>query len=60
MKLAAVIDRNKPRDLYDTYHLFKYFDDIDEIILKKSTIFYLSLNNIFEIDKSNFTGIKIR
>ena len=58
MKLAAVIDRNKPRDLYDTYHLFKYLDDIDEIILKKSTIFYLSLDNIFEIDKSTFNGIE--
>lgn len=58
MKIAALIDRNKPRDLYDVDYLFNHFFDIDLDMLRKSIIFYLSLDDVFSIDKKLLERIK--
>ena len=52
MKIAALIDRNKPRDLYDVDYLFNHLFNIDLDTLRKSIIFYLSLDGVFGIDKN--------
>lgn len=57
MKIAALIDRSKPRDLYDINYLFSNLKDIDLAILRKTTIFYLSLDGIFKIDELLYSGI---
>lgn len=58
MKIAAVIDRSKPRDLYDTDQLFKNLNDMDINMLRKAAVFYLSLDCIYKIDETTFNGIK--
>lgn len=52
MKIAALIDRSRPRDLYDTDYLFKNLKNIDSDILRKAMIFYLSLDGIYKLDKT--------
>lgn len=44
MKIAALIDRLKPRDLYDVYRIIK-LSDFNELIYQ-SAIFYLGLDKI--------------
>ena len=51
MKIAALIDRNKPRDLYDVYNISKD-KNINFELLRKCFIFYLSLDRIFEVNDS--------
>lgn len=58
MKIAALIDRSKPRDLYDTDYLFKNLEGIDLNMLRKAAVFYLSLDGIYKIDETIFEGIK--
>ncbi len=58
MKIAAVIDRSKPRDLYDTDFLFKNLEGMDLNLLRKATVFYLSLDGIYKIDEMAFKNIK--
>lgn len=58
MKIAALIDRSKPRDLYDVDCFFENNNSVDLNILRKTTIFYLSLDGIYEINNKLFNGIK--
>lgn len=53
MKINALIDRSKPRDLYDAVFLLDNTKLFNKDMLRKAIVFYLSLNNVFEInDKS--------
>lgn len=58
MKICALIDRSKPRDLYDVDFLFNNSATIDAEKLRKSIIFYLSLDGIFKIDDTSYIGIE--
>ncbi len=58
MKIAALIDRSKPRDLFDIAYLIDNLKDVDMCILAKAAIFYLSLDGIYTIDNSICDGIK--
>ena len=57
MKINALIDRSKPRDLYDSVFLVDNMRLFDKNMLRKAIIFYLSLNNIFKIDKTSLDRI---
>ena len=58
MKIAAMIDRSKPRDLYDTDYLFKNLKNTDLDTLRKAAVFYLSLDGVYKFDKGAFKNIK--
>ena len=58
MKINALIDRSKPRDLYDSLFIVENINRFDADMLRKSVVFYLSLNNTFKIDNSSFERIK--
>ncbi len=58
MKINALIDRSKPRDLYDSVFVANNFELFKKDMLRKAVVFYLSLNNIFEITSSSFDKIK--
>ena len=58
MKICALIDRSKPRDLYDVFRLKKDAPNLSMNNLRKLTIFYLSLDGIFELNKKSFDKIK--
>ena len=58
MKICALIDRSKPRDLYDTFRLKNDFLNLEKGKLRKLTVFYLSLDGIFELNGNNFKGIE--
>ena len=58
MKICALIDRSKPRDLYDVDYLFHNFVIADIEKLRRCVIFYLSLDGIFSIDDSSYKGIR--
>lgn len=58
MKISALIDRSKPRDLYDTIYLINHMDLFNKEMLKKASIFYLSLNGMFVVDRRSFDRIK--
>ena len=57
MKISALIDRSKPRDLYDSIFLVDNLKAFDRNMLRKAVIFYLSLNNYFKIDNASFNNI---
>lgn len=57
MKLNALIDRSKPRDLYDTVYLVDNIDSFNKDLLRKAVVFYLSINNKFELNASSFDKI---
>ena len=57
MKIAALIDRSKPRDLFDVDWMLRNFEDADADMLRKSTVFYLSLDGVYKIDEATFDGI---
>lgn len=57
MKIAALLDRNVPRDLFDADYLFKNLTDINLEELRKIVLFYLSLDGIYEVNQSIFDGI---
>ena len=54
MKMAALLNRCKPRDLYDIYNFFLSDKPYDKEKLKRCALFYLSLDNVFDIDESTF------
>lgn len=54
MKINALIDRSKPRDLYDAAFLVNNTKLFDKDMLRKAVVFYLSLNNVFELNDSSF------
>ena len=58
MKICALIDRSKPRDLFDVDFLFHNFAMMDIEKLRICVIFYLSLDGIFKIDNSSYKGIE--
>ena len=58
MKICALIDRSKPRDLYDTFRLKNDFLNLKKDKLRKLTLFYLSLDGIFELNENSFKGIE--
>ena len=58
MKICALIDRSKPRDLYDTFRLKNDFLNLEKDKLRKLTVFYLSLVGIFELNENSFKGIE--
>ena len=57
MKINALIDRSKPRDLYDSAFLIDNMGLFNKDLLRKAVVFYLSLNNIFELKESSFDRI---
>lgn len=56
MKITALLSRSKPRDLYDTIKL-KEVESFNKNKIRKLVLFYLSIDNIFEINDSIFDGI---
>lgn len=58
MKICALIDRGKPRDLYDVNNIVSMSAKLDIEKLRKSTLFYLSLNGVFAIDDNTFKKIE--
>ena len=51
MKLSALADRGKIRDLYDSLYLVKELELMDVDKLRKTAIFYLSLDYFLEIEE---------
>ena len=47
-KIAALIDRTKPRDLYDIYQFVCSGSSVDSAGLLLSLLFYLSIDDIYE------------
>ena len=58
MKICALIDRSKPRDLYDTFRLKNDFLNLEKDKLRKLTVFYLSLDGIFKLNENSFKRIE--
>ena len=58
MKICALIDRSKPRDLFDVNKLKKHLPYLDKERLRKLTVFYMSLDAIFELSEKTFDSIK--
>ena len=58
MKISALIDRGKPRDLYDVNNIISLSAKLDKEKLKKSTLFYLSLDGVFNIDDNTFEKVE--
>lgn len=57
MKICALIDRSKPRDLFDVNKLKKNTVFINEDKLRKITVFYMSLDGIFDVNEHTFDSI---
>ena len=57
MKICALIDRSKPRDLFDVNKLKKNMVFINEDKLRKITVFYMSLDGIFDVNEHTFDSI---
>ena len=58
MKICALIDRSKPRDLFDVNKLKDHCPFLDVERLRKFTVFYMSLDGLFKVDESSFDRIK--
>ena len=59
MKICALIDRSKARDLFDVNELKKNMTFIEENRLRKMTVFYLSLDGIFDVNEHTFDLIRL-
>ena len=57
MKIAALIDRHKPRDLFDIHKLKEYMSYLDKDRVRKLAVFYLSLDCIFELKEASFDNV---
>lgn len=57
MKIAALIDRHKPRDLFDICKLKGYMPFLDKDRVRKLAVFYLSLDCIFEFNEASFDNV---
>lgn len=58
MKICALINRSKPRDLYDSLFILENNSLFNEDPLRKAIIFYLSINGKFEINDKSFSRIQ--
>lgn len=58
MKICALIDRCKPRDLYDVNNIIAMSSNLELEKLRKSVLFYLSLDGIFDINDSTFRKVE--
>jgi len=58
MKIAALIDRSKPRDLYDCLYILENNKCFNSEKIKKAVVFYISLDGIFNIDNLLFEKIR--
>ena len=58
MKICALIDRGKPRDLYDVNNIISISSKLDREKLRKSVLFYLSLDGIFDIADNTFEKVE--
>ena len=58
MKICALIDRSKPRDLFDVHNLMSHLPLLDVALLKKMVVFYLSLDGIYEINDNTLGRIE--
>jgi predicted nucleotidyltransferase component of viral defense system len=56
-KIAALIDRHKPRDLYDVNYAIVHHNLGDEDKLKTAIVFYLAMDGLFEFPSSALAGI---
>ena len=54
MKICALIDRSKVRDLFDTNILKEHVPSLNDELLRKITIFYMSLDGIYKLDENTF------
>lgn len=59
MKLCALIDRHKPRDLFDANLLMDHLE-LDKTLLRKLVVFYLSIDDIFEINEATLNNISFK
>lgn len=57
MKICALIDRSKSRDLFDVNKLKKNTVFINKDKLRKITVFYMSLDGIFDVNEHTFDSI---
>ncbi len=51
MKICALVDRCKPRDLFDVITLSEVFRNSDKDKIRRLLIFYLSLDGIFDFSR---------
>lgn len=58
MKINALLDRSKPRDLYDCIFLVDNLKLFDRNLLRKAVVFYLSLNGVYLLNDSSFDSIR--
>ena len=58
MKICALIDRSKPRDLFDVNKLKKHLPYLDKERLRRHTVFYMSLDGIFDINEHTFDSVR--
>lgn len=58
MKICALIDRSKPRDLFDVKMLKNNNIVFEEDKLRKMAVFYMSLDGIFDINEHTFDRIR--
>jgi hypothetical protein len=56
-KIAALLDRTKARDLFDVYQISKSSHAIFKDNLRKSLVFYLAMDDIFEYSPNLFKNI---
>ncbi len=58
-KIVALLSRTAPRDLYDVYNLqrYKLFDEGEEDLLRKCTVFYSAIAREKAPDEFNFEPI---
>lgn len=57
MKIAALIDRHKPRDLFDVIKLKRHLPCMDKDRVRKLATFYLSLDGVFELNEATFDSV---
>lgn len=59
MKICALIDRSKPRDLFDVNKMKECLFNLDIKLLKKIIVFYMSLDGLFEVNETTLDKIKL-
>lgn len=59
MKICALIDRSKPRDLIDVNKMKECLFYLDDNLLKKMIVFYMSLDGLFEVSETTLDKIKL-
>jgi predicted nucleotidyltransferase component of viral defense system len=59
MKICALIDRSKPRDLFDVNKMKECLFNLDVKLFKKIIVFYMSLDGLFEVNETTLDKIKL-